>query len=78
MAASYMKVNADGRVQPCCAAGNNLFLGNVKDQSVDAIWNGEKFQELRQSLYEQRPPKVCQTCPNLKRRYVNAEKTAKA
>ena len=76
MAATYMKVLPDGRVQPCCAAGDNLYMGNIKEQSVDEIWNGEKFQELRRSLYEHRPPPVCQTCPNYKRHYEYAEKPA--
>ena len=69
MAATYMKVLPDGRVQPCCAAGDNLYMGNIKEQSVAEIWNGEKFQELRRSLYAGQPPKVCQTCPNYKRHY---------
>jgi radical SAM protein with 4Fe4S-binding SPASM domain len=73
MAASYFKVVADGRVQPCCAAGNELFLGNIKDQPVDAIWNGEAAQELRQGLFDQNPPPVCKRCPNYRRCYKSAE-----
>lgn len=73
MAASYLKVVADGRVQPCCAAGNNLFLGNLKQQSLESIWNGAPARELRQSLYDGRPPPVCQSCPNYRRRYLDAD-----
>ena len=77
MASSYFKVVADGRVQPCCAAGNDLFLGNIKDQPLDAIWNGDRAQELRQSLYDGTPPPVCQRCPNYKRCYLKADSVGK-
>jgi len=73
MAASYFKVVADGRVQPCCAAGNELFLGNLKQQTVEQIWNGEAAQALRQGLYDQAPPPVCTSCPNYKRCYRSVE-----
>lgn len=69
MAASYLKVVADGRAQPCCAAGDDLWLGNLKQKPLEEIWNGDAARELRQGLYDGTPPKVCQTCPNYKRHY---------
>jgi radical SAM protein with 4Fe4S-binding SPASM domain len=67
MSCSYFKVNPNGRVQPCCAAGASLFMGSVLEQGVEEIWNGRPFQDLRQAMYDQLPPTVCQTCPTLKR-----------
>jgi radical SAM protein with 4Fe4S-binding SPASM domain len=41
-------IKNDGTVVPCCQDVNStLALGNIKDQSLDAIWSGEKMQEIR-------------------------------
>ena len=70
MAASYLKVTADGTAQPCCAAGNDLYLGSLKDKPLEQVWNGKEAQELRQALFDGKPPPVCARCPNYKRHYV--------
>ena len=41
-------VMAEGNVVPCTQISNNeIVLGNVKENSLKNIWNGEKYNELR-------------------------------
>ena len=39
---------ADGNVVPCTQISNNeLVLGNVNENTLEEIWNGKKYKELR-------------------------------
>ena len=41
-------IMAEGNVVPCTQISNNeIVLGNVNNNSLEEIWNGEKYQELR-------------------------------
>ena len=43
-----LTIMADGNVVPCTQISNNeLVLGNVKENTLEEIWNGEKYKELR-------------------------------
>jgi radical SAM protein with 4Fe4S-binding SPASM domain len=43
-----LTVMAEGNVVPCTQISNNeIVLGNVKNNSLNEIWNGSKYQELR-------------------------------
>ena len=49
----HLHVAQNGRVSPCC--NNNRHLGNVQEQSLKAIWNSNKFEELRERRYFEKP-----------------------
>jgi len=43
-----LTVMADGNVVPCTQISNHeIVLGNVKENTLEEIWNGKKYQELR-------------------------------
>jgi len=45
---SSTTIMADGNVVPCTQVSNNeIVLGNVNENSLEEIWNGKKYQELR-------------------------------
>jgi len=55
----------DGSVLPCTQDFFGcLLLGNVKDSSLEEIWNGEKMVWLRQKMIEgnMKDMKLCQNC----------------
>ena len=52
-------VGTDLEVSPCCYPG--LTMGNLKDHSMDEIWNGEAYTDLRRCLAEGNP-KYCMKC----------------
>jgi radical SAM protein with 4Fe4S-binding SPASM domain len=43
-----LTVMADGNVVPCTQVSNNeIVMGNIKENSLEEIWNGEKYKEFR-------------------------------
>ena len=44
-----LTVMADGNVVPCTQVSNNeLVMGNVNDNTLEEIWNGEKYKKFRE------------------------------
>ncbi len=62
MAMNYVKVTPDGKVFPCCRGPEELEMGNVLEQSFDAIWNGAKYQEFRRQMFKGEYADVCANC----------------
>lgn len=43
-----LTVMADGNIVPCTQISNNeIVLGNIKENSLEEIWNSEKYKEFR-------------------------------
>ncbi|MBF6601286.1 MAG: SPASM domain-containing protein [Dehalococcoidia bacterium] len=65
---SLMYVTANGNVLPCCIAPftgahyDGLVLGNVFEQSVEEIWNGQRYHQWRAAMLSERPPEACAGC----------------
>ena len=58
-------IDFHGRVVGCCRdLRSEYVLGNLLEQSADAIWNGEKMVNLRRALTEKRPHDIgiCKAC----------------
>ena len=51
----------NGDVAACCVPGNTM--GNLKEQSLEEIWNGPKYQKLRATINSSNPPWPCSACP---------------
>ena len=64
-AASYMKVDTDGTVYPCCRAPAELRMGNAHEQSLGEIWNGPKYRDLRRRFHSGDLPAPCRGCTGL-------------
>lgn len=62
MATSYLKVNPDGAVYPCCRGPEELKMGDATRERFEDIWNGEKYQEFRRAMFAGEYPKVCANC----------------
>lgn len=55
----------DGKVAPCCSNyGAEMIVGDIYENSIFEIWNGEKMKELRSSLNEGVlcRPEACTKC----------------
>lgn len=62
-----MTVTWDGDVVPCCYDFNKKFaLGNVREQSLEEIWNGPMMQALRQEFNSNHVTNaLCKNCSAL-------------
>ncbi len=54
---THVHIKSDGKVYPCCFSDEEM--GDLRKQSFEEIWNGEKYQDLRQSLTQERPWASC-------------------
>jgi MoaA/NifB/PqqE/SkfB family radical SAM enzyme len=65
---SLMYFTATGRAIPCCIApfsmhGYGSFtLGEATQQTLREIWNGVAYQEFREQLLSDQPPRACANC----------------
>lgn len=56
-------VLADGRATTCCVdSEGKLALGNVADETPEALWNGEAMARLRRAHRDGDLPDPCRTC----------------
>jgi radical SAM protein with 4Fe4S-binding SPASM domain len=61
-AASYVKVDLDGTVYPCCRSPQQLRMGNIHEQPFEEIWNGAPYRELRRRMHSGDLPECCRDC----------------
>ena len=59
----HFHVSQNGRVSPCC--NNNRYLGNIQQNSINEIWNGKPFEELRTQFKNNILDKRCVHCYNI-------------
>jgi radical SAM protein with 4Fe4S-binding SPASM domain len=65
MGATYMKIEPNGDVFPCCRGPKELRMGNTNEEPVEAIWNGERYRAFRKRMFAGDHPEVCRTCDHL-------------
>ena len=66
--------NPNGDVTMCC--NNNTVLGNVNEDTIADIWNGEKFSRIRKRMIDEGAHAFCpHTCPVLQggKKYENLD-----
>ena len=56
----HLHVSQNGRVSPCC--NNNTYLGNVRESSIDNIWNGKKMNKIRNQFLNNQLDPRCNHC----------------
>lgn len=60
-----LNVWASGNVTPCCtffARSPALSVGNINEQSLEEIWNGDKIKEIRRQLLTGDLNPTCKVC----------------
>jgi len=58
-----MAIYSDGTIGPCCnLVGRKTPIGNIKDNSISEIWNGDKMNLIREGFINNNPNKVCKLC----------------
>ncbi|MFH1550379.1 MAG: SPASM domain-containing protein [Planctomycetota bacterium] len=62
---TYLKIKPDGSVYPCCRGIKETYMGNIKEESLESIWNGKKYQKLRKEFFTGKLRKCCRECPML-------------
>ena len=60
---TYLEILTTGDVTPCCAS--YYLYGNVKDKSVEQIWNDEPIKKLRLEMFNDELPEACNVCKEI-------------
>jgi MoaA/NifB/PqqE/SkfB family radical SAM enzyme len=58
------KINPDGEVNPCFHILNKM--GNLKDKSLEEIWNSKEYCKLRMDLANNNLTPMCENCCSIK------------
>lgn len=62
MAAHFLKVTPEGNVYPCCRSPESLKMGNIKESTFEAIWNGEAYRTFRKKMFTGNYDSTCRDC----------------
>lgn len=62
-----LSTDVNGSLRPCCkfaqpSPENEYQLPNMKEGSLDILWNDIRYQRLRQAFLDGKKPKECQSC----------------
>jgi radical SAM protein with 4Fe4S-binding SPASM domain len=52
----------DGRAYPCCFAFDKLHVGNVNEQSMEEVFNGDKMKQMRLNMLSNKKSRECVKC----------------
>lgn len=58
----HMHAFADGRVYPCCFGDYHEPMGNLRENTMEQVWNNHKYQQLRKNMLNDLPSSVCNKC----------------
>ena len=60
-----MHILSNGNVILCCQDWkHSIILGNIRNNTIQEIWNSDKYNSVRESLYNKKKvsPEICQKC----------------
>lgn len=59
-----LSITANGNIYPCCdfVYGRGHLLGNIYEDSLKDIWNGDKIREIRQQIVSKDFIPICHKC----------------
>jgi radical SAM protein with 4Fe4S-binding SPASM domain len=52
----------DGKVFACCTWDTSEVMGNINDNTLEEIWNSDKYKKLRLDMLSDTPIKSCDRC----------------
>ena len=58
----HMHAFADGRVYPCCFGDYHMPMGNLRDNTMEEVWNNEEYRNLRLNMLNNKPSAACKKC----------------
>ena len=61
----FAMILGNGDVAACCIPG--LVMGNLHENTMEEIWNGPNYQELRATVNSDKPKPTCAACPMQRR-----------
>ena len=61
----HMHVWPNGNAMPCCIADSNQPFGNLKQNTLEEVWNSDEYKKLRIAMLKGERLPVCRRCYEL-------------
>ena len=58
----HMHAFPDGRAYPCCLADYWHPVGDLRKNTMEEVWNQEKYRTMRTNMLNEKPCKECVKC----------------
>ena len=58
----HMHAFPDGRAYPCCLADYWHPVGDLRKNTMEEVWNQDKYKQLRINMLTEQPSKECTKC----------------
>lgn len=58
----HMHAFPDGRAYPCCLGDDRYPIGNLKQDSMEVVWNDQPYKLMRKNMLEEKSCKECSKC----------------
>lgn len=58
----HMHAFPDGRAYPCCLADYWHPVGDLRKNTMEEVWNQDKYKTMRQNMLQDKPCKECTKC----------------
>ena len=52
----------DGRAYPCCLSGMDHPIGNLREDTMEVVWNQSPLKNMRKNMLADKPCKECTKC----------------
>jgi len=58
----HLHAYPDGRAYPCCHSTMDYPIGNLKENTIEEVWNSDSYKNMRKNMLEGKPCKECTKC----------------
>jgi sulfatase maturation enzyme AslB (radical SAM superfamily) len=53
---------SDGNAYPCCMSDPDVPIGNLRDNTLEEVWNNDTYKRMRLNMLNNKPSKECVKC----------------
>lgn len=68
----HLNTQPDGSIYHCCLADLTKPLGNVKEDTLEEVWNSKPMTAIRRQMLNDRKPRACKRCYNTESTGINS------
>jgi radical SAM protein with 4Fe4S-binding SPASM domain len=58
----HLHAYPDGRAYPCCISTMENPIGNLRENTIEEVWNSNSYKGMRKNMLEGKPCKECTKC----------------
>lgn len=71
----HLNIQPSGLVYHCCMSDHNMPLGNVKDNTLEELWNNDRMKQIRKEMVDGIETKACSKCYHIEDTGISSPRT---